>query len=251
MTMNLRIISHKELLVVGLLTIVYLFTGFTPNPLAWPDQINHRIALTETIKPQDPQIKVLNYEFEYYFTNKFIVLSSYPSDPDELEIYAVSRFISQRITYGEDITNYLSWDYRPSISEVLNRGSDDCDGLAIVACSLLILRGYDSYVVIGKWHAWVEVELDNERVMTILDAGLESISPWHTRFNTEELEFREITLLDSILHNFLLILFLEKSIVSIYIFFNRNQDLRDAYAILISLCLSPLPILIAFSLFQP
>ncbi len=249
--MSPRIISHKELLVAGLLTIIYLFTGFTPNPLAWSDQVNHRIALTDSIQPQDPQIQVLNYEFEYYFANDFLALSSYPTDPEALEVYAVGRFIRQRITYNEDIINYLSWDYRPSISEVLKSGSDDCDGLAIVACSLLILRGYDSYVLIGKWHAWVEVEFDDGSVLSILDSGLEPISPWHTRFNGEELELRAITLLDSVLHNYLLILFLEKSIVSIYLFFNRNKDLRNAYAILIALCLAPLPVLIAFSLFQP
>jgi hypothetical protein len=249
--MSFRIISHKELLIAGLLTIIYLFTGFTPNPLAWSDQINHRIVLTDSIQPQDPQIQVLNYEFESYFANDFVVLSSYPTDPEVLEVYAVSKFIRQRIKYTEDIINYLSWDYRPSISEVLNRGSDDCDGQAIVACSLLILRGYDSYVLIGKWHAWVEVELSDGSMLQILDSGLELISPWHTRFNSEKLELRTITLLDSVLHNYLTILFLEKSIVAIYLFFNRNKDLRNAYAILIALCLAPLPVLIAFSLFQP
>ena len=244
-------ISHKELLFAGILTLVYLLTGFTPNPLAWPDQISHRIALTDNIQPQNPQIQILNSEFESYYANNFVILSSYPTNPVELEIYAVGRFMSHRIKYGQDIANYLSWDYRPSISEVLNRGSDDCDGIAIVACSILTLRGFDSYVVIGKWHAWVEVELDDGRIMTILDAGLKEISPWYTRFNADRFELRAITLLDLVLHNFLIILFFEKIIVITYVFFRENPAIRSVYAFIIALCLSPIPILILFSLMRP
>ena len=178
-------------------------------------------------------------------------MSSFPTDPVELEIYAVGRFVYQEITYGEDITNYLSWDYRPSLSEVLNRGSDDCDGRAIVTCSLLTFRGYNGYVVIGKWHAWVEVHVEDGRIITILDEGLQPISPWYTKFNTETIDFRWLTFLDLVLHNFLLILLFEKIIVFIYSFFNQNREFYSIYGILIALGLSPIPVLILFSLMRP
>ncbi|PWI47927.1 hypothetical protein CEE45_09130 [Candidatus Heimdallarchaeota archaeon B3_Heim] len=244
-------ITHKELIVAGLVTVIYLFTGFTPNPFAWPGQISNRIALTETIQPDNPQIEEFNAKFEDYYANEFVPLSSFPSDPIELEIYAVGRFTIQEIEYGEDITNYLSWDYRPSLSEVLNRGSDDCDGRAIVACSLLTFRGYDSYVVIGKWHAWVEVHLEEGRTITILDEGLQDISPWYTKYNTEKIDFQWLTFLDLVLHNFLLILLFEKIIIIIYSFLNQNRDFYSIYAVLIALGLSPIPILILFSLMRP
>jgi len=244
-------ISHKELLIAGLITLVYLLTGFTPNPLAWPNQINHRIALSETIQPDNPQIDILNSKFEIFYANEFVPLSSYPTNPVELEIYAVGRFVRHEITFSQDINNYLSWDYRPSISEVLERGSDDCDGIAIVTASLLTLRGYDSYVVIGKWHAWVDVDLHDGRIFTILDDGLQRISPWYTRFSVNSVDFQAITLLDMVLHDFLMILLLEKLIVIIFTFFHENQAFRSIYATILAVALSPIPVLILFTLMKP
>ena len=36
--LHLVLITQIELLIAGLITLVYLLSGFTPNPLAWPDR---------------------------------------------------------------------------------------------------------------------------------------------------------------------------------------------------------------------
>ncbi len=237
-----RLISNKELLLAALLTGFYLLTGFTPNPLAWPNQINNRIAITEAIQPDNPQIVLLEQEFEEFIKEEFNTKETNTSLSELYEVKAVELFLENKIPYITDFDNYFSWEYFPSISEVLKRG-DDCDGISLVACSLLIRRGYETYIVLGKWHSWIEVHLDNLRRITIFNSELQKISPWYLKYNVNSVYIRETYLLDVILHNFLLILSLVKLTIIIFLFLKKYQAFQTVYATIFGIILSIIPTL--------
>jgi hypothetical protein len=241
--MRNSLISNKDLLVVVLLTIFYLFTGFTPNPLAWPNQISYRIDLTQTIQPENPLIEQLEVEFTDYFENQFLLINLDNYTPEEKKINAIETFIWSKIPYVTDFNNYFAWEYFPSISEVIERG-DDCDGISIITSSLLTRMGYENYVVLGKWHSWVEVNLRDGKIINLYDSRIHSSSNWYIKYNSNNIYIHEISLLDVILHNFLLILFFEKLMVTLFIFFRRYDAFQTVYATLIALLLSPLPVLV-------
>ena len=67
-------------------------------------------------------------------------------------------YIERKIKYTNDLFNYKALNHLPTAEEVLQSGKDDCDGQAILLCSVLRYAGYEAYAVIGPNHAWVEVE---------------------------------------------------------------------------------------------
>lgn len=70
------------------------------------------------------------------------------------------QFIESEILYTSDFFNHASLDHLATAEEVLSSGQDDCDGQAVVLCSVLRYEGYDAYTVVGPSHAWVEVDAD-------------------------------------------------------------------------------------------
>jgi hypothetical protein len=238
--MRRTLISNKELLVAVFLTSIYIFTGFTPDPLAWPNQVYNRMVITNTIQPENPQIEQLEREFEEFLkVDTILVNRSY----EERELRSLETFINSKIPYVTDFNNYFAWEHFPTISDVLERG-DDCDGIAIVAASLLIRRGYDCYIVNGKWHSWIEVNLGEGKNIILFSYSIPSHSDWYIKYNTENVYIKGVTYLDIILHNFLLILFLQKLVITLFLFFRRYEAFRTVYATIFALILSPLPALL-------
>ncbi len=66
-------------------------------------------------------------------------------------------YVYRLLPYRDDYLNWLTADYWPTVLEALGKGSEDCDGRAIVACSILQGMGYQAYVVVGLDHLWVMV----------------------------------------------------------------------------------------------
>jgi hypothetical protein len=244
--MRKYLISNKELLLAAFLSGLYLLTGFTPNPMAWPEQIYYRLAINENIQPENPQIKQLELEFKEFFIKESQLDYLSNKITEETKLRLVETFIESKIPYVTDFNNYFAIENIPSISRVLERG-DDCDGIAIVTASLLKRLNYDSYVILGKWHSWIEVHLEDYTIVTLFDDSLPNLSTWYIKYNAEEIQVKELLFLEVVLHNFLLILLLLKTTIILVSFFRNHKAFQSIYTSLILLLLSPLPVLIIFS----
>ena len=78
------------------------------------------------------------------------------------ELNEIEPLIYRVLPYRFDYFSWLAADYWSTADEALKKGFEDCDGRAIVACSLLRSLGYEAYVVMGLDHAWVRVVFGDE-----------------------------------------------------------------------------------------
>ncbi len=239
-------ISDRDLAIAAIITVIYLLTGFTPNPLEWPNQIENRIALMESIQPDNPYIIELDAKFEVFYEAEYQKLGSEGMREEQIEAEALEEFLYAEIPYINDFENYLAWEHYPEISEVVTRG-DDCDGMAIVACSILTRRGYENYVLNSKWHSWIEIYLEEGEIISILTDPESMTTPWYLKYNAENINFRWISYLDVVFHNFILLLFLEQIFVTFYFLIRRYDSFQQIYTTLLALLLSPLPVLLTFA----
>lgn len=67
----------------------------------------------------------------------------------------VEAVVERALPYRFDWDNYGVMFYIPTVAEALARGSEDCDGRAVVAASLLRRMGYESRLVSDYLHMWV------------------------------------------------------------------------------------------------
>ncbi|MFX0085978.1 MAG: hypothetical protein ACFFAU_09900 [Candidatus Hodarchaeota archaeon] len=154
---------NNKFLIFGIIISVGIsvaLTGGCVNVNEWPSQVLHRLNLCTTIEPSHPLIRELSAEFDQYFANQKDRLERIKSSDFKkirTELDYVEMFIKEKIDYTTDISNeaHIAFEHYPSVAQVLDTQKDDCDGRAIVACSLLVHRGYDSYVIINEQHAWV------------------------------------------------------------------------------------------------
>jgi hypothetical protein len=100
-------------------------------------------------------------------------------------------YIERKIKYKNDLFNYKALNHLPTTEEVLQSGKDDCDGQAVLLCSVLRHAGYEAYAVIGPNHAWVEVEgVDVEGV------DLEGVDLEGVELEKEDTEGQELLLIN-------------------------------------------------------
>ncbi|MCA9243075.1 MAG: hypothetical protein KDA32_03905 [Phycisphaerales bacterium] len=69
---------------------------------------------------------------------------------------AVESVVYKRVPYSHDWVTWGVFDHLPTVDEVLSRGTDDCDGRAVVAASTLRHMGYDAWLVTDLLHTWVQ-----------------------------------------------------------------------------------------------
>jgi hypothetical protein len=138
------------------------------NPSEWPAQVAHKFNLPSTIDPDHTRISELNTEIEESWNG----VRKYHKGDEMMagEIAFIGREIAERIEYCTDMENpnYKAFEHFPTVSQVLENKKDDCDGRAIVACSLLIHRGYNSYVIMNERHAWVITYFEDGSFVEIL-----------------------------------------------------------------------------------
>ncbi len=70
--------------------------------------------------------------------------------------HAVETVIYKRVPYTHDWVTYGVFDHLPTVDEVLARGTDDCDGRAVLAASTLRRLGYEAWLVTDLLHTWVD-----------------------------------------------------------------------------------------------
>lgn len=79
--------------------------------------------------------------------------------PDKSELELIQHYVYQKIPYRFDWELWSNSDYWPTAAETWSRQSEDCDGQAILAVSIMRARGYSAARLgINMLHIWVEVD---------------------------------------------------------------------------------------------
>ncbi len=197
--------------------MLFILTGGCFQPSEWPNQIYRRINLSSTIEPDHPDIADLNIEFEERWERQYQRCCNWGYSELKIMIEEIDFlgeiFIRDKIKYKYDIENpnYPGFEHFPSASQAL-KGWDDCDGQAIVAASLLIHRGYDSYVIINEQHAWVITYLEDGTPIEVLkDPIPRNDYSWLVKWNDKEIYVNFTHPLSIIVWAVLLIIFLKST----------------------------------------
>ncbi|MFX0197859.1 MAG: hypothetical protein ACFFCW_17190 [Candidatus Hodarchaeota archaeon] len=182
-----------------------LFFGGTLNPLTAGEQFRRRTQLTSLLDPRNPDVRVLNDDFEQFLqkSEQVVKMRDKFNSLEEYEVNMVEIFTYLRVKHKPDTMQYLTIDHLPTVSEVIRTGVDDCDGRAILAATLLLSRGYDAWVLANPWHYWVEVILENGANQQILKK--KGMNFWHLRFNDREVVFNYIQTVGFVFYEWFLV----------------------------------------------
>ncbi|MBU6997350.1 MAG: transglutaminase domain-containing protein [Theionarchaea archaeon] len=158
--MPLRSNIKKSLAISAIGVVFVIGMGGNINPLEWKTQVDRFFSPQQLILPG--ATADLYDEME----------ENVKDDP--AQVFSV---IEWKVQYATDLFNYRALNHLATAEEVLRRGRDDCDGQAVVLCSVLRYAGYDAVAVIGPYHSWVEVK-GNPHTMINYKEGT-----WFVRFN--------------------------------------------------------------------
>lgn len=218
--LKLRYNGQARLLVCILIICTFILIGAPLNPFDVPDQFERRVNPPSMINPDSVAIAELNQEFEGFVQTHLppsklhLTPSRTPEskafrDPDITELKNIEYFLVTRIGYRSDILQYQALDYLATDIEVIQTGSDDCDGLAILATSLLLHRGYDAWVLISPSHTWVEILLDSGQVRLFFEELESPPSGWYFKFNRSQTIYNWPWILGKLLvYSYLAVIFL-------------------------------------------
>ena len=189
--------SRRYHVVCILLVTLYLLLGAPLKPSMIGDQVWRRVDPPSLLDPNSLVINELNQEFETFF-RKHQQLSTCSKtgallDLQIAEIESIELFVEMHIEYRSDFGQYLAFDHLATDIEIDHAGSDDCDGRAILATSLLLNRGHDAWVLIGPRHYSVGVILSSGVMVQILrETGGKW---WVLRFNDTQIVYNWPTIL--------------------------------------------------------
>ena len=130
----------------SVLLVIFIFVN--PNvPKYLTDGISNNQNPCSLIRPYSEQVTDLR--------DKILNRTDKTYDIDD--IYEIQKYIIDHIKYTYDWINWLLIDYWPTPEEIISKGREDCDGRAILTCSILRSMNFDAYVIVGTDHLWVEV----------------------------------------------------------------------------------------------
>ncbi len=176
--MRQKSILRKSMPIAAVVVLFIMSCGGSVNPLIWKTQFERRLCPQILIQPER--------------MSQFCEEMEKDSDPHEM-----FEFIQSQIEYTNDFLTYGSLDHLPTAEEVLSSGKDDCDGQAVLLCSVLRYSGYEAYTVVGPSHAWVEMEESD----SINYRG----GSWFVKFNESSAEWNVPVLVFLVLEEFLLL----------------------------------------------
>lgn len=163
-----RSIIRKSVLLSGVITLFVFTCGGSLNFLTWKTQVD-RLASPHTLIQPDKTAHFYEEMGEDVRCNP-------------LKIF---EYIQSQILYTSDLFNHAALNHLATAEEVLASKKDDCDGQAVLLCSVLRYAGHDAYTLIGPFHAWVEVETE-EGTLPINYLG----GDWFVKFNESHTEWR-------------------------------------------------------------
>ncbi|HOW73610.1 MAG TPA: transglutaminase-like domain-containing protein [Phycisphaerae bacterium] len=141
-----------------LIFLVVVFLVLYPRPALFIKHVSHLRQVDALADPNDQAVAALSQRFDAHL--RMLAHGSQardgpgPNDP-QFAILAVDRFVCREIPYSYDWDNWGVMDYIPTAGEAIARGTEDCDGRAVVATALLRRRGIDARVMGDFQHVWV------------------------------------------------------------------------------------------------
>lgn len=107
--------------------------------------------------------------------NKKIDEQLKPDGTKKDELKAVERFVYREVKYGYDWDVWGNTDYWPTVMEVWEGKKEDCDGLAVLAASILKSRGFEDVHIVGNLsHVWVATQT-NELMSPQADRNFQKV----------------------------------------------------------------------------
>jgi len=140
-----------------------------PYPGVTWRHLQHARDPDRLIQPEAPALQPLFESLQGELT---------PTDDAQTHLEKVQRFVVQHIPYRFDWQVWGVADYLPTVAEVIQRGTEDCDGRAVIAASLLRKLGYDARLVANSAHVWVwtpegeTMHPQSARIVTATDDGM-------------------------------------------------------------------------------
>lgn len=181
--MRSKILIIKRSALLSAVIVIFIFgCQGALNPLTWKTQIGRFISPQQLIQPDEvaPLFEEMREEIK--------------RDPEDIFWY-----IKFRIKYRNDLANYGALNHLATAEEVLQAGQDDCDGHAVLTCSVLRHAGYTAYAVIGSSHSWVEVEGEDPLLIDYRGGS------WFVKFNESSVTWKAERYLFMVLEEFLLL----------------------------------------------
>ncbi|MEK6674441.1 MAG: transglutaminase-like domain-containing protein [Planctomycetota bacterium] len=132
----------------AILGITVFFVNF-PNIPALVRHVQRWQHPDDLVEPNAPLLAPLVEELSIELTADIA-----PSEA----LKRVERFVYRHVPYEWDWNTWGNADYLPTVTEVLTKGHEDCDGRAVVAASLLQRFGYRASLVTDFTHVWVKTD---------------------------------------------------------------------------------------------
>jgi len=143
---------HRRLTKI-LLFALTLAIVFYPKFWLLPRWLGRLGDMNSVLDPRDPRLAPLETAVRARLTAASLPTDS--SAPSNAVLAAAQSVVYETIPYAWDWDTWGVVDYLPTVAEVFERGQEDCDGLAVVAASLLRRMGYDARLVSDLVHTWV------------------------------------------------------------------------------------------------
>lgn len=120
-----------------------------PNPALLVRHLGHWQDLDALVEPRAPALQPLVEELR----------ATMPKDLAPTQaLRFVEGFVYEKIEYAWDWDTWGNADYLPTVTEVIEKGREDCDGRAVLSASLLENFGFDASLVTDFTHMWVKTE---------------------------------------------------------------------------------------------
>lgn len=137
--------------------LVVTFFVLFPYPGQFARHLSHVRNLDAMIEPEAPRLAALQEEL--------VIATSMPQGGADAAAVqkAIEKLVLERVKYVFDWDQWGSADYMPTVEEMFERAdanggqlSEDCDGRAVMAASLMRRMGYDAELVTDLRHVWVK-----------------------------------------------------------------------------------------------
>jgi hypothetical protein len=132
---------------------VCFFTLF-PHPRLFARHVRHLGAIDSLPDPREPALAPVKADFEAYLAARHVLRTS-----PQAMLQAVNAFVCGRIPYSWDWDTWGMADYLPTVREVIERGTEDCDGRAVLAAALLRSENIPAELVGDTRHMWVRTPM--------------------------------------------------------------------------------------------
>ncbi len=139
--------AGKRVLIKGAFLALFTLAVFFPRPDQLIRQIPRWKDPNSLIQTNAPFLAEINRKIDEQLK---------PDGTKKDEMKVVERYVYREVKYGYDWDVWGNTDYWPTVEEVWENKREDCDGIAVLAASILRSRGFEGVRIVGNLsHVWV------------------------------------------------------------------------------------------------